>query len=61
MGNVSAAQHVMCFGPEFDFGRIRTWFNSERGRPYVGLALKLDVLVMLTAIVFVSAIVLGAF
>jgi hypothetical protein len=34
---------------------------QQRGRPSLSLALKLDVLAAFTAIIFVSAIVLGAF
>jgi len=54
----SAAQHVIRFGPPGDFDRIA---DGEPWRRHVGLAVKLDVLVMFTVVAFVSAIVLGAF
>jgi hypothetical protein len=35
--------------------------RQQQGRPFVDLALKLDVLAVLAAFMFVSAVVLGAF
>jgi hypothetical protein len=49
----------MRFGTALDFDRIT--HLQQRGRRHVGLALKLDVLLMFTVVAFVSAIVLGAF
>ena len=57
-----AAQHVMCFGPALDFGRVAPC--QQRGRPRVDIALRLNVLSALAvcaAFAFVGAIVLGAF
>jgi hypothetical protein len=54
----SAAQHVIRFGPSSDLVQCH---NVNRWRPHVGLAVKLDVLMMITVVAFVSAIVLGAF
>jgi hypothetical protein len=54
-----APQHVIHFGPVFDFG-IMPVFNSEGG-PRVDMTLRLNVLAVCAAFALVGAILLGAF
>jgi hypothetical protein len=54
----SAAQHVI---RSADLRTLVECYNVNRWRLHVGLAVKLDVLMMITVVAFVSAIVLGAF